>query len=208
VPAASNPIRTTPGKLGALLRRRDNAARKAVQRATLRGAARGKALLARVSPTDLGQLRSSWEIKRTGMGISGTAAAFTRSGTLAVLQNNAPHAGIVELGARPHPVSWEGFEAIYFWVYRHRHYFGMVTKSGRRKRVDAKGWQSSGRSGGEVWEENPEIASIARGIIWKLAREGQKPTYFVQSKLDFLQDYVAIEFVRLLKKLARQKDPK
>lgn len=202
-------IQTTPAKLGALLRRRDNAARRAVQRAVLRGAARGQAHLRRATPTDQGQLKASWEIKRTGAGINPTAAAFTRSCILAVLQNDAPHAGIVELGARPHPVSREGWESIYFWVYRNRHLFpSMQTKAGRAKRVKAGGWQSAGRSGGASWEEHPELAAITWGIVRRIRREGQRPTYFVAKELDTLQDFVAIEFVRLLKKLAKAKDPK
>jgi len=204
---SSKAIQTTPGKLAALLRQRDNAARKAVQRAVLRGGARGLGVLRRASPSDLGQLRSSWELKRTGAKIAGVSAAFDREATLLVIQNNAPHAGIVEHGARPHPVSREGWEAIYWWVYRHRDYFGMVTKSGKKKRVDAGGWKTYGRGGGEVWEQHPELASITYGIVKRLREEGQKPTYFVQKLLPHLQDYVAIEFVRLLKKLATAKSP-
>jgi hypothetical protein len=50
---------------------------------------------------------------------------------VAITFNDAPHIGVLECGARPHPVSLEGQRAIYEWVERHFRLAGGIVLSGR-----------------------------------------------------------------------------
>lgn len=89
--------------------------------------------------------------------------------------NDAPHAGIVELGARPHPVSKEGVEAIARWVRRKLRItptppagitpnVNNVSTRPRRPTVD-------------------EALQIAQAIAQKIRREGQAPRYVMRDSL-------------------------
>jgi len=164
-------VRTTPAKLRNLLQRRAKASEKAVRRAALSSAHRGKTMITGHTPGDLGQLRLSWDVKKP--------LAMGRE--LAELVNDAPHAGSVEMGARPHPVSSEGIAALHAWVWRHRNYFDIGTK-GR----DAK----------------KEALGIAYAIAKKIRVKGQKPTYFVRDKLPTFFRITAAEINREFAKLA------
>lgn len=119
------------------------AVRAAITRGLKSGAHRGQARLISKSPVDLGELKASWKIYPRGDGW--------------VLQNTAPHTGIVEHGARPHGVNQAGQEALAGWVRRH---FPMLDQKAQD---------------GVLW-----------GIINKLKTRGQKPTYFVRNELEAL----------------------
>src|SRR5262245_18169728 len=101
----------TSKELSKALSREAKGVRRKIERGALRAAHRGKALLVRKTDekgiTDLGQFKNSFQVER------GAAR-----GIVAELWNDAPHAGIIELGPRPHPVSREGWEAIREWVAR------------------------------------------------------------------------------------------
>lgn len=126
----------------------------------LRNAARGSvAILAARSPKDTGQLKAGWKIRRDTQ-----------------VYNDAPHAGIIEEGARPHNVSYEGRRAILEWVGRH---FPQADEAERER--------------------------ITEGIVWKLQHYGQKGTYFVKNSIPDLQRLAVDEVVRAMDALAQER---
>lgn len=148
------------------IQRREKSILAAIRRGIRNGARGGRAVLVRRSPKDLGQLKNSW---RDTASRPGTATMTT----VAEVFNDAPYAGIVELGARPHPVSREGQLAILEWV--QRHFRGEDEKAQRR---------------------------IARAIVHKIRREGQRPTYFVRDSLGDLNALAAREVARAVDRQA------
>lgn len=120
---------------------------------------RGRTLLVRKSPVDRGNFKNAWRVRTIAGG--------------AEIQNDAPYAGIIELGARPHPVSREGIEALTGWA--RRHFPG----------VDEK-----------------EHKSIAFAIAAKLKKYGQKPTYLVRDSMDELRQYIGEAMEAEVKKFA------
>jgi hypothetical protein len=133
------------------------AVRRAVVQGSNEGAARGASLLRSRTPVDQGQARAAWSVVRAA------------GEELARIINDAPHIGIIEGGARPHPVGREGMEALRAWAWRHRASFGIVTKSGKAARGDAARAASDG---------------IAWAIARKIKARGQRATYFVRDSMD------------------------
>lgn len=105
--------------------------------------------------TDRGILKNSWRAERRGNG--------------ATVFSDAPHAGIVELGARPHKVSKEGRENIAAWAMR---------KLG-------------------LSAEEAQAASWA--FVKKLNVKGQEPTYLVQDAIPAARRFFAEEFARVMR---------
>lgn len=95
-------INIPPSELASALRREGERVRESIRKAAKAAAMRLKTYLVRRTD-DLGI---------TYQGIYKGGFVVTNSGVV----NNAPHAGIVELGARPHKVSKEGREAIKRWA--------------------------------------------------------------------------------------------
>jgi hypothetical protein len=174
----------TPGQVAGAVKRSAVLVRDAIRIGAIRGAERGRSFIVTRTPADQGQLRASWKVRQ------GIATAIQRgTAMLAELINDAPHAGIVERGARPHTVSPEGWMAIYDWVIRHRVELGLVTESGnarRPKKSKAPLAAAAGIPGGGVGLD-PEAARITGGIVWKLRTRGQAPTYFVKDNLAALR---------------------
>jgi hypothetical protein len=152
---------------------------KALSRGLRMGAERGRGIMVRRTPMDLGQLRASWKVKAHDM--------------VAELINDAPHAGIVELGARPHKVNAEGWQALYEWVRRHPELYGA---SRPRKQVSATTAQAA--TLGPFKGLDPEITRITWAIAKKIEKYGQKPTFFVQQSLDVLEKALIKEVERQL----------
>lgn len=173
-----------PEQVGKQILGRSRAVRKAIARGALLGAERGKTLIVRKTPWDEGQLAGSWDIKK------GRVTMFGRSVLLATLFNDAPHAGIVERGARPHPVGRKGIEALTQWAWRHRRELGIVTASGRARR-GAKAMA--------------EARSVAFAIAAKIRLRGQVGTFFVRKNLPAIQKAMASEIKRQIKDLAKRR---
>ena len=108
--------------------------------------------------TDRGILKNSIRAERTADGATTTI--------------DAPHAGVIELGARPHPIGKAVRDLIAAWAMR---------KLG-------------------VDEETAQ--KIAWGVGHKLATEGQKPTYVVRDSMPAAQRFFAQELVRILNRRA------
>lgn len=128
---------------------------KAIERGVLRAKTLGLTILVERSPVDQGQLRAAWRITEDG------------------IINDAPHAGIVENGARPHPVGPAGILALTDWAMRH----------------------------GATDEQEAE--AIAHAIAWKIRHHGQAPTYFVRDSQRELRKILKVEVEQQLKKLRR-----
>lgn len=77
-----------------------------VKRALRRAADRGVDVLRSATPVDQGEMIRAWRV-------------IPRADGSLLIKNDAPHAGIIERGARPHPVSEEGRLAIRDWAERH-----------------------------------------------------------------------------------------
>lgn len=182
----SNTIRVKLDKLPEALDLGEQNVRRAIARGAVAGAHRGRAIMVRATPIDQGQLRASWKVK------PGVHEFRGLSQDLAELINDAPHISIVELGARPHAVSREGWEAIYEWVRRHyrTQTGGVYTLGGAGKMVSRS---KDGR-------RDPRIEAITWAIVRKIKREGQKPTFFVRNSVDDLRQVMAYELDREIKR--------
>ncbi len=122
------------------------------------------AFLRSISPVDTGQFKGSWAVA------SSTGAAREPK-----VENRAPHAGIIEAGARPHNVSREGVEALRDWarrVVRFAPVKGGVVGKHRALTAD---------------EADNEFAWFIDAIVWgivnKLKKHGQKGHFLVANNL-------------------------
>lgn len=152
----------TPAQLGKALAKEARKAPALLARAAVRAAHRGKGRLVAATDekgiTDMGQYKNSFKVERLD------------EKTPAVLFNDAPMAGVIELGARPHPVSKAGREAITDWVRR---------KLGKR--------------------DEKEAARIAAAIVRKIGRDGQKGRFVFKDEQALLTKYWREEMERALR---------
>ena len=148
-------IDVRPGELGKKLIADHKARLDVIKRAARAAAFRLKAYLVEV-------------VKQSGITDRGTYKGSFRVVDESVL-NDAPHAGIIELGARPHPVSKEGQEAIKQWCMR------------------------------KLKLSESEAASVAYLICQKIKKEGQKPHYFMRDAIPKAIEFFEIELKRLMK---------
>ena len=166
----ANRIRIDASAVPRELLRRGGMISQALLRGSHRGAERARGLMVAKTPTDTGELRGSWKVKR------GSLTGSKRTVELAVLVNSAPHAGIVERGARPHGVNRAGIQALSRWVRRH---FPSSSESQQM---------------GIVW-----------AIVRKLKAKGQKPTHFVRNNKPEAERYLVAEIERALRAQAGKK---
>lgn len=134
-------------------------ARKALPKASMAAARRFVRHLAdqtdEMGITDRGILKNSWRAERDGKG--------------AMVFSDAPHAGIIEMGARPHPVP--------DWVR------ALIAQWAERK----LGLRPS------------EAARAAEAIGDKIERVGQAPKYLVRDNMPYARRYFAEEFARVMR---------
>ena len=148
-----------PGRLGPVLRAHRAAVSRAMKTGMKLGAQRGRTHLVQKTPVDTGQMKNAWEVQRAGGGYD--------------VDNTAPHAGIVERGARPHSVSDAGILALERWAMRQ---LGV--------------------------KDEQEAHAVAMGIAWKIRNRGQEPTWVVRDSLDDLRRYLGEETDRAIRKVA------
>lgn len=175
-----------------VLARGEKRMRQAVARGALAGAHRGRALIVKRTPTDMGQLRASWRVKPGATEFTGPET------TLATLINDAPHIAMVELGSRPHRISPEAWAAIYEWVRRHFR-GGQLGGEGRMRSRRRK----AGPGLGPFQGDDPEIAKITNAIAWKIRRYGTKPRLFVRNSTDELRAVMGYELQRAMATVER-----
>lgn len=156
-----------PKALRAEARKVRGAVRKGQRRAAQRGKAHLIAETGRKDITDRGQYVNSFKVR--GGGNRGDV----------ILENDSPIAGVIELGARPHPVNAEGVEAIRAWVAR----------------------KMLGISAADA-EDNLDVEAITWGIVNKLRTEGQEGRFVFQDALPDLRRFLRQEVERQLKRPA------
>lgn len=178
-------ITTSLDALPALLERGEARMRRAIARGALAGAHRGRALIVKRTPVDMGPLKAAWRVKPGSTEFSGGDT------TLAELINDAPHIATVELGSRPHNVSAEGWAAIYEWVRRHYRGGRLGGKGRMRPRGMFAGLQP-------FRGEDPVITEITNAIVWRMKLHGTKPTLFVRNSTDELRNVMAVELERAI----------
>jgi hypothetical protein len=141
----------------------------AIEHALLSGAYRGLPEIRAATPSDTGNAKGNWAVKRTGQAKKGATVV------VAELRNDAPYVGILDKGARPHPVSAEGRFAIERWAKRK---FGV---------------------------SDEEAAGIAWAVARRIKREGQKPTYFARDATTLLGKLMADEANAAIVRVLSQK---
>lgn len=150
-------VRLNPAQLPAALRTEAQRQKTALQAGMVAAAKRYEAHLVRLTKdagkVDQGEFMASWK--------TATLPHVT-------VYNDAPHAAIIEYGARPHPVSQAGREALARWFAR------------------------------KLGLSAAQAASAAEGLARKLSRYGQKGTFLVASSLDEAVKFLATEVQRRL----------
>lgn len=171
----------SPDELEKHLKSRDRMTRRAVARGVKSAAQAGRTYMVQVTNTRgkvyTGQFKASWRVQKNSAAI-GTKARAARAVAGVELVNSAPHAGIVELGARPHSVNREGIENLTLWA---RRVLGLSPEEAR---------------------------SAAFAIAAKFRREGQKPTFMVRDSLPKLRVILGKEVDREIIKASRQPSDK
>jgi hypothetical protein len=153
-----------PDKLSAAMQAEGAKQTRAVNLGAVAAARRFEALLVTktkaAGKVDQGQFLAGW---RT------VVRSLSDARGVAAVSNDAPHAGIIELGARPHSVSAEGREALARWFMR-KH--GLDEKSAK---------------------------AAAVGLARKIRKYGQKGTFLVRDNMGEASQFLAIEIGRRLK---------
>ena len=151
----------TVKEYGARLRMGAAAMDSTVKKALYTAALIGEVIVSEKTPVDRGQAKNAWAVVPTPDG--------------ADLINDAPHAGILELGSRPHrPPLWPILE----WVVRK---FGTGKKSIT-----------------SFSDAEPHLVGIAKAIVEKIAAEGTEPHYMVRDSLPKLTEIAKREVERAL----------
>lgn len=157
------PVHTVDiSEIGLRIRLDDEERRDRVRRGLLAAALIGEGIVANATPVDRGEARNAWTVVPTPSG--------------ADLFNDAPHAGILELGSRPHRPP---LEPILRWVVRK---FG------------------TGKRSFEDWSEvEPRLFGIAMAIVRNIEAHGTKPHFMVRNNLGKLTRIAKREVDRMLR---------
>jgi hypothetical protein len=171
------------GQLPRILRKHGEEGGKAVARGAMRAAIHAQAdLKAAKEPRDRGLFAAAWKIR-------------SDAGTI-VLYNDAPYAGILEAGARPHGVSKEGQALIRAWVIR-KGVLMVAGRGGREVRV-------TGRNANRY---EKAIDDAVWAICAKIKAEGQKPLWVVKKRLPAFSKYLQDEIKEQIEKLLSDPRP-
>ncbi len=131
--------------------------------ASITAANRARTMLVRASPVYTGIFRNAWRVRLNPGKNQG-----------ATVENDAPHAGIIEKGARPHPVSREGIEALTLWAKRKLLHGASRAAA---KRVSKK------NRGSVTADIDAEAKRIAFAIAKKISQVGQKGLFLVEKRM-------------------------
>lgn len=110
----------TAAQLPALFKRLEMERLERVQEALFEAAEAGVPVIAKAAPVDMGEVRRSAHAEHMGVGA-------------ARILIDAPHAGIAELGSRPH---WAPLAPLVAWVARHQKFFRSGWRLQRRIKRD------------------------------------------------------------------------
>ena len=170
--------------LGAALRREAAHCEAELRAGLVAGAKRGLTYVSRRQRRYSGRLAASWRVE------------VDAAGTV-VLINTAPHAGIDEVGARPHAVSLEGQDALREWI---RRTLKPQIKSVARQR---KAYGAADRGFGKLHQklrqnEDDYVEEILRAVLWKIRTKGQVGTFTVAKSLPQLRTFAEAAISREL----------
>ncbi len=155
-------IRLTPEEFPPEIRRRFRSLPGVIQRGIRAGTKEGERILAVRTPRATGTTAARWRVRgnrQTGYSI----------------HNAAPHVGILDLGARPHPVNKAGIRALTRWA---QLVLGLDAEAAKR---------------------------AAFAIANKIRKQGAKPTYFVRDSMDDLKEAVRRNVSRRIDAQAKRK---
>lgn len=172
--------------LPAALKRGEKRMRRAIAAGALAGAHRGRAVIVKRTPVDMGPLKAAWRVR------PGTKEFSTPDATLAELINDSPYIAAVELGSRPHGVSADGWAAIYEWVRRHFR-GGQLGGKGRMRSRSAVLAPLRPYHG-----DDPVITAVTNAIVARMRKVGTKATLFVRNSIDELRTVMAYELERAI----------
>ncbi len=194
----ANVITINIRNLPAAIRRDDQVMRDAILRGARVGCERGRAIMVRRTPVDQGQLKASWHVRPS------VKVADTGESTVAELVCDAPHAGIVELGSRPHKVSPEAWAAIYEWVRRHPELYTSILEKPKMRRSTAPHAIGPLR----MWSgPDPQISEITNAIAWNIRKNGTRPTYFIRNGVPLVSRALVAEIGEAIARLASDRVP-
>ncbi len=171
-------ISFTPTQIGARLRADAKGAPKAVIRAIVSGAQRGRSFMVKESPVDRGILRNAWRVLKMREG--------------AELINDQPYAGIMERGARPFKISGAGLWALKAWVMRKLQSGEMNGRSSIKTKKIIKRRKTI--------KLEKEAESIAYAIAKNFEKVGIRGRRFVWKNLEILASLMESEMERYLSK--------
>jgi hypothetical protein len=171
----------TPAEVAKLIAETAKKLPDAMRKAAMTSGVRVTAELVDRAPTGVaGVLKAAWAANpKQHFGSNG-------KGKVVSVTNSAPYAGIIERGARPHPVSDEGRRSIKQWVIRK----GIAARA-------ALDPEFAGR------DESDIAAIITDGICRKLLMVGQKGRFDVLKLLEPAAAWTRAEFERELDRLIK-----
>lgn len=97
-------IKLPLGQLPFRIQKNAKAIKKVIKNGTRKAAEKSMRLLKSKTPVDLANAKNAWQV-------------LTQGDTY-IINNDSPYIGVLDRGARPHPVSLEGQELILAWIYR------------------------------------------------------------------------------------------
>lgn len=152
-------LRIRPQDLARELGARGTQTRKATRAGVRLAAERGRGILAQATPVDTGAMKARWRV--------------SKGGTVTIV-NDAPYAGVVEAGARPHGVSIEGRHAIKLWFMRK---VGLPEKEAAIRteafcqRLMAHGWVGKFFVRNSLDQLNAEVAKTIEHVLAEAGRK-------------------------------------
>lgn len=195
----TNVITINIRNLPAAIRRDDQVMRDAILRGARIGCERGRAIMVRRTPVDQGQLKASWRVHAGAVKVADSGET-----TVAELKCDAPHAGIVELGSRPHKVSPEAWAALYEWVRRHPE---LYASEGAKPRMRSRNAPHAIGPLAMWTGPDPQITAVTNAIAWKIRRDGTKATYFIRDGVAYVSRALVAEIGEAIARLASERVP-
>lgn len=182
-----------PAKVPALVRERMLRAHTA---AAFAASERTKRLVSKDSPVDQGEYKLGWHTR---------AEIADKRAPVVVLANDAPHAGVIEQGARPHKVP---IAPLLKWAQRKAGDLmlaGIIRPTPTLFRTDKKGFlKYRGPSAlSRDAEASAEVEAFAWAVRNKIAKVGQKPRWIMRKRLPEAAAFLREAYERELRRAAK-----
>jgi len=194
-------VKISSREVGAEVRRRNAGLIRSIQYGIRAGAQRGMTHLKRITPKDEGQLKAAWRL-------------VVWDNKDVSLLNDAPYAGVMEAGARAHPVSDEGRRAIEEWAQRHLKRKDTRKRKPRAKKEADPSAAAKAPKGQTEKGVSEEAKAMANAIIWRIRTQGYPgkkspiPLYWARESVPQLSKFVKEETEKRIIKMADRKAPR